>query len=379
MKKIFTVICFFICLIGVRAGELDLAPNAASALLIENSTGKILYQKDIHKKLSPASLTKIMTLLLTMEELDNNIIKLTDKVRVSSNASNMGGTQLFLEEGSEVDVETLLKGITVASANDAAMAIAEYIGRTKENFVLKMNKRCEELGCKNTNFMNPHGLDENDHYTSAYDLSLIARELLKHEKILDYTSIYEDYVKINNQNQWLVNTNKLVRFYKGIDGLKTGYTSQAGYCLIATMKKNDMRLISVVLKEDTKDNRSSDTISMMEYGFSQYGVEKILDRNTFSKTITIDNAKQKEVKYYLDNDVNLIVKKGIKDIEYKIDENINSINAPIKKNSVIGNLKLTYDNNTYNYNLIVKEDVKKANLLDIYYMFFKDTLLGFKI
>ena len=171
----------------------------------------------------------------------------------------------------------LIKGISIASANDAAVALAEKLGGTEENFVKMMNDKAIELGCKNTNFMNPHGLDEDGHYTTAYDLSLIARELLKYEKILEFTSTYEDYINISGENHWLVNTNKLVRFYEGIDGLKTGYTDKAKYCLTATMNRNDMRLVSIVMGEETKENRNNDTISLMEYGYSQYGVFKIYD------------------------------------------------------------------------------------------------------
>lgn len=380
MKKIFITIIFLFMLINnVYGSEIDLAKNAESAILLETSTGKIIYEKDIHTKRSPASMTKIMTLLLTMEALDNEIIHLDDKVTISKNASSMGGTQIFLEEGSSVDVETLIKGISIASANDAAVAIGEFIGGTEENFVLMMNEKAKELGCKNTNFKNPHGLDEKDHYTSAYDLSLIAKELLKHEKILKYTSTYEDYINVSGENHWLVNTNKLVRFYKGIDGLKTGYTDNAKYCLTATMKKNNMRLLTIVMKEDTKDNRNNDTIAMMEYGFSQYGVENVILKDEYEDKIIINNAKKREVKYYLIEDVNIISKKGNRDIDYKIDKELYNVKAPISKNTKVGKLKITYDNVVYEYDLVVKEDVEKANLFNVIYSVFKDMISGVKL
>lgn len=211
MKKIFiTIIFLFTFMISVNASEIDLAKTAKSAILVESSTGKIIYEKDMHTKRSPASMTKIMTLLLTMEALESETIHLDDRVMVSKNASDMGGTQIFIEQGTNVDVETLIKGISIASANDAAVAIGEFIGGTEENFVLMMNNKAKELGCKNTNFKNPHGLDEENHYTTAYDLSLIARELLKYDKILKYTSTYEDYINVSGENHWLVNTNKPV-------------------------------------------------------------------------------------------------------------------------------------------------------------------------
>lgn len=381
MKKVFITIIIIMLLFcnKVYASNVELAKNAGSAILVESGTGKIIYEKDAHVKRSPASMTKIMTLLLTMEALDNGTISLNDKVTVSKNASGMGGTQIFIEEGSSVDVDTLIKGISIASANDAAVAIAEYIGGTLDNFVLMMNDKAKELGCNNTNFKNPHGLDEENHYTTAYDMSLMARELLKHDKILKYTSTYEDYITVSNENHWLVNTNKLVRFYKGIDGLKTGYTDKALYCLTATMKKNNMRLVSVVMKENNKENRNNDTISMMEYGFSQYGVENIIKKDNFEETIIINNAKKREVKYYLSDDINIVSKKGARDVDYKIDKELYEVKAPLSKNSKVGKMKITYDNKTYEYDLIVKEDIKKANIFNIIYFVFKDMISGVKL
>ena len=319
MKKIITLfLLIFICF-RVNA-SVDLAKYSKEAILVEASTGKVLYEKNSNEKRSPASMTKIMTLLLTMEALDSGKIKLDDQVLISKNASSMGGTQIFVEENTKVPVENLIKGIGIASANDAAVAIAEYIGGTEENFVSMMNERASQLGCKNTTFKNPHGLDEDGHLTTARDLSLIARELIKYPFALKITSTYEDYIDVSGENHWLVNTNKLLRFYTGIDGLKTGYTDKAGYCLTATMERNNMRLLSIVMGADTKDNRSTDTISMMEYGYSSYGTNTILNKNKYSGTIKINNAKKRKVKYYLNDDVKLVVKKGTKDVNYKIDK-----------------------------------------------------------
>ena len=377
MKKVLFIIIFsFIFLCDIFASEVDLAKNAKSAILVESTTGKILYEKNKDEKRSPASMTKIMTLLLTMEAIEKEIITYDDMVSVSKNASGMGGTQIFIEEGSSVDVLTLIKGISIASANDAAVAIAEKIGGTEENFVKMMNDKARDLGCKNTNFMNPHGLDEEGHYTTAYDLSLIARELIKHEKILEFTSTYEDYINVSGENHWLVNTNKLVRFYEGIDGLKTGYTDKAKYCLTATMKKNDMRLVSIAMGEDTKENRNSDTISMMEYGFSQYGVSNIYNTEESMGEIIINNSKKKNIKYYLACDVNIISSKGNRNIDYKINTKLFDVKAPIKKNSIIGNFSIMYDNTEYTYDLVVHEDVLKASLLDALKIVFKNIVSG---
>lgn len=354
----------------------DLAKNSKSAILIESTTGKILYEKNSNEKRSPASMTKMMTLLLATEALENGKIKLEDMVHVSKNASSMGGTQIFLEENSEISVETLLKGISVASANDAAVAIGEYIGGTLDNFVSMMNNRCKELGCKNTDFKNPHGLDEEGHLTTAYDMSLIARELVKHESVLKLTSTYEDNITVSGENHWLVNTNKLIRFYKGIDGLKTGYTDNAGYCLTATMNKNNMRLISVVMGSDTKDNRSSDTIGMLEYGYSMYGSNTVIKKDEFNGTLHIENAKVRDIKYYLDTDINLIVDKNVRDVNYKTDIELFKVKAPLKKNSKVGVLKLYYDNKTYSYDLVVHEDIEKASYFKVFSNLLKDVFSG---
>jgi len=357
-------------------GAVDLTPNSKSAILIESSTGKILYEKNINEKRSPASMTKIMTLLLTMEALDNGRIKLNDQVFISKNASGMGGTQIFVKENTYVSVENLIKGMGIASANDASVAMAEYIGGTEDNFVDMMNKRAKELGCKNTNFMNPHGLDEENHYTTAYDLSLISKELVKYDYAIQTTSTYEDYINVSNVNHWLVNTNKLVKFYKGIDGLKTGYTDNALYCLTATMKKNDMRLISIVMGVGDKDKRSSDTISLLEYGYSMYGSKTIIDKTKYEKKIYISNSKNREVKYYLKDDVKLVVDKNTRDIKYKVEEKLLDVKAPLEANSKVGTLYLKMDNTKYEYDLIVKEYVEKANYFKTFINLFKDVING---
>ena len=364
---------------NVYCEKLDLHLHSKSAILVEVSTGKVLYEEEMNTKRSPASMTKIMTLLLTMEALEKGNINLTDKVKISSKASSMGGSQIYVQEGSSVDVKTLIKGMAIASANDAAVSMAEYIGGSESSFVYMMNKRARELGCKNTSFKNPHGLDEEGHYTTAYDLSLIAMELLKYPSILKYTSTYEDYIDVSGSNHWLVNTNKLVRFYSGIDGLKTGYTSKAGYCLTATMEKNNMRLLSIVMGEENKDNRSEDTITLMEYGFSNYGIKKIYSKSDYKKTMFIDNASNRKVNYYLDSDINIIVNKNDKEVKYNIDEEIYNVKAPLKKGDCVGVIKLKYNGKTYKYNLVVKSDIKKTNYFKVFIDLFKDMISGVKL
>jgi len=376
MKKLFFIMFMIILIIPSINAETILAPNSTGAILMESSTNKILYEKDKDKQLAPASMTKIMTFLLVLESLDKGNIKLNDEVLISKNASGMGGTQLFIEENTYVTVEDLIKGLGIASANDAAVALAELVGGTEDNFVEMMNKRAKEIGCKNTNFMNPHGLDEEGHYTSAYDMALIASELIKHDYALKITSTYEEYINVSGEKHWLVNTNKLVRFYQGIDGLKTGYTDNAKYCLTATMEKNDMRLITVVMGANTKENRTSDTISMMEYGYSMYGSNTIFKKDKFQGNIFIKNAKNRNVKYSLEKDVKLIVDKNTKDVKYTHEIKLDDVEAPLNKGDKIGTLYLKYNNDTLKYNLIINEDVKKASFIKTYFNSLKDILSG---
>ena len=377
MKKIFLFCFMFMFLIfNIKATDIGLAKNSETAILIEASTGKILFEKEKDKKMAPASMTKIMTMLLAMEAIENGKLNLDDDVLISKRAQSMGGTQIYVEAGSNVKVHDLLKGIGIASANDAAVAIAEKIGGTVENFVNIMNERARELGCKNTTFKNPHGLDEDGHLTTAYDMALMAKELVKHELAIKISSTFDEYITVSGENHWLVNTNKLVKFYKGIDGLKTGYTDKAGYCLTATMNKNNMRLISVVMKSNTKDNRSSDTIGMMEYGYSMYGSETILNKKDYSGVINIKGSENRNYKYYLENDIKIIVDKDRKDIKYTTEVKLNDIKAPIEKGSKVGELILKYDNNTYTYDLVIHDEVKKATYFKIFFTNLKDVVTG---
>lgn len=377
MKKIFLFCFVFVFLmLNVSAVDVGLAKNSETAILIEASTGKILFEKDKDKKMAPASMTKIMTMLLTMEALESGKVSLDEDVLISENAQKMGGTQIYVEAGSNVKVEDLIKGIGIASANDAAVALAEKLGGTVENFVKMMNERAKELGCKNTTFKNPHGLDEDGHLTSAYDMSLMARELVKHEYALKISSTYDEYITVSGENHWLVNTNKLVKFYKGIDGLKTGYTDKAGYCLTATMNKNNMRLISVVMKSSSKDNRSSDTIGMMEYGYSMYGSEVIFKKSEYTGKINISGSENKEYNYYLDNDVKLIVDKNTRDVNYSTKIKLYKLKAPLKKGTKVGELIFEFEDKKYTYNLIVNEEVKKASYFRVLINNLKDIVTG---
>ena len=264
-----TIILCFPMMVYAEEDTLKLAEQGKSAILIEASSGKILYEKNAHERMAPASMTKMMSMLLAMEKIDRGELKWSDIVTVSENASGMGGSQILLETGEQMSVEDLFKGVAVASGNDAVVALAEHIAGTEENFVKMMNDKAKELGLKDTSFKNPHGLDTANHYSSAHDMAMIALELSKHPDVFKYTSIYEDYLRKDTDRKiWLVNTNKLVRFYDGVDGMKTGYTEGAGYCLTATAKKNGMRLIAVAMGEPDSKTRNSEVTNMLNYGFS---------------------------------------------------------------------------------------------------------------
>lgn len=366
MKKILLIIGVYFCFWGLASAE-ELALNAKSAILVDYLSGEVLYEKEADTRLAPASMTKLGSMLLIMEALDDGSLTLEDKVTISADASKMGGSQLFLQEGEVYTVHELLKGISIASGNDAVYAMAEKLGGTHDNFVKMINERLQELGCTNTNFVNVHGLDTEGHYSTARDMAKIARELLKHEKILEYTSIYEEYLEKNDGSRiWLVNTNKLVRFYDGLDGLKTGYTKEAGYCLTATAKKDNFRLISVVMGEDTSENRSSDTVRMLNYAFNTYKINIIKKEGEILGKVKVEGGKKMETNVILKNDALELLKNTDKINEYKFNLKLKSIEAPVKKGEVVGLAEIVDNegNIVDEVEVTVEETQEKANLLD---------------
>lgn len=379
MKKILILLLLFISIPLVKAEEVeDLAPNAKSAIMIEASTGEILFQKNKDEKLAPASMTKMMSMLLIMEEIESGNLKWDEMITASEKASSMGGSQIFLKAGEKMTVEELLKGVAIASGNDAVVALAERISGSEEAFVKRMNTRAKDLGLKNTNFVNATGLTADNHYSSANDMSLIAKELVKHEKILEFTSTYEDYLRKDTKSPfWLVNTNRLVRFKEGVDGLKTGFTDEAGYCLTATMKKDNMRLITVVMKEENTSKRSADTTKMLDYGFNVYMVQTILDENTTIEKKKVELGKKLSVEIIPKENITILNKKSeeLKNITYKA--NIDKIVAPVKKGDKVGTIDIIEDNNIIStIDATVKEDISKANILTIYLRNLKEIISG---
>lgn len=352
-------------------GEID----AKSAILMEISTGRVLYEKNADEPLPPASVTKIMTMLLITEAIDDGVISLSDMVTASTRASKMGGSQIYLKEGEQISVDDLLKSLTVASANDAAVALAEHLCGSEEAFVAKMNERAKELGMTNTNFENTNGLDDTtvNHVTSARDIAIMSRELLKHDLIYNYTMIWMDTVRDGAFG--LTNTNRLIRFYKGATGLKTGSTSKAKFCISASAERDGLGLVAVIMASPTRDVRNAAAASLLDYGFANYaflqkeseaqgdipvkgGVKKTLSTvsESFGEVIKKGDDKKLETEKVLPESIAAPIKKGDKvgEIIYKID------------GSEIGRAAITAD-----------EDIEKISFLTLLPRMFK-MLIGAK-
>lgn len=379
MKKI--LILFFLLLLVpiVKAEEIeDLAPNGKSAIMIEASTGEILFQKNKDERLAPASMTKMMSMLLIMEEIEKGNLKWDEMITTSEKASSMGGSQIFLEAGEKMSVTDMLKGISIASGNDATVAMAERISGSEDAFVKKMNEKAKELGLANTNFVNATGLPADNHYSSANDMSIIAKELVKHEKILEFTSTYEDYLRKDSKSPfWLVNTNRLVRFYSGVDGLKTGFTDEAGYCLTSTAKRENMRLITVVMNEPDSSKRSSDTSKMLDYGFNMYMVRNIIDATTTITKKEVELGKELEVEIIANDKITVLSKKNEETRNITYEANIDKIVAPVKKGDIVGTINIIEDNKIIGtVEATVKEDIDKASIFTIFYRNLKNTFKG---
>ncbi|PZD93469.1 D-alanyl-D-alanine carboxypeptidase [Paenibacillus sambharensis] len=322
------------------AGGADLAPSARSAILMDADSGTIIFEKNSHDKLPPASITKVMTMILVMEALDEGRIKLTDKVATSEYAASMGGSQIFLEPGEEMTVNDMLKGIALASGNDASVAMAEKLAGTEQEFVRLMNEKAAQLGLKNTQFANANGLPAENHFSSAHDIAVMSRELLKHSEITKYTGLYQDYLRKDSEKPfWLVNTNKLVRFYSGADGLKTGYTSEAKFCLTATAMRDQFRIIAVVMGEPNTKTRNAEVSQMFDYAFAQYSNLPILKKGEEIGTVRVAKGSVAELKLVAKHPYSILLKKGTKteDIRHELRLDAN-LSAPVKIGQPIGKL-----------------------------------------
>jgi D-alanyl-D-alanine carboxypeptidase (penicillin-binding protein 5/6) len=379
MKKIFIMLLITIILFPtVVKGEPNLTASATSSIMIEASSGEIVFEKDKDKRQAVASLTKMMGLILFFEIYEKGGITLDEKIMVSENAKNMGGTQIYLETGEKISVRDLIKGITMASANDAMVALAERLAGTEDNFVNMMNEKAEELGLKNTNFKNVTGLDEKDHYSTAYDMAIIARELLKHDGILDFTKVYEDYIRQDTSNKsWIVNTNKLVRFYEGADGLKTGFTDNAGSCIAVTAKRNGLRFIVIALGYKKSTVRNEEAKALLDYGFNLYKVNVLKEKGEVIGRKKLDKAKKEELNLILKEDASVMEKKTDGEKQYKFEIKIDELKYPIKKDDIIGKFIIKSNGRVVKeVDLTTDIDIDKANIVYLYLKNLKEIILG---
>lgn len=347
--------------------------DAKSMILIEATTGAILYEMNADEPLPPASVTKIMTLLLVMEAVDLGKISLDDDVTVSPNAASMGGSQIYLEVGECMTVEEMIKAVIIASANDAALALAEHVCGSEAAFVAKMNERASELGMKNTNFENTNGLDDTTtaHLTSARDIAIMSAELIKHETILKYTTVWQDTLRDGKFT--LTNTNRLVRFYKGCNGLKTGSTSKAGYCMSASAKRDGLQLIAVVMGAKTRDIRNSIAKSLLDFGFASYAYYE--DKTESGGYLGVKRGRCDRVKIGY-TPLKTIIEKG-NDKKIEVSATLpDHVSAPIKRGDVVGTIEYKMDRNIIETrNIFALEDVAEITFTDVFVKILKKYLL----
>lgn len=344
MKKFFLVLLVVISfsfpfsVLAEEAVETELIPGAVSGVLMEANTGKIVFQKEADKEVAVASMTKMVAQILILDAIRNGDISWNQMVTVSQSAADMGGSQIYLSVGEKISIRDLFKGISMASANDATVQMAEVIAGSEDFFVKLMNEKVKEMGLKHTVFKNCTGLDEDGHYSSAYDMAMIARELVtNYPEILEFSSVYEDYLREDTENKfWLVNTNKLVRFYEGADGLKTGHTDAAKYCLAATAKKDDLRLIAVVLGEENSNVRNQEVMNLLDYGFSHYQIHMLKKQGDVVKDISLNKASKDKLSLTPVHDVGVLEEKGNQKHKYQLQLKINDASLPIKKGDVVG-------------------------------------------
>ena len=346
--------------------EGELAPNSKSACLVEVTTNSILYAKNENEKMSPASMTKVMSMLLVMEALDSGKIKLDDMVVATEDACRLGGSQIYLEVNEKMSVEDLIKSMAIASANDATMALALYVAGNEESFVSMMNQRARELGMDNTNYVNPYGFDDPNHYTSSKDMATLSCYLINnYPKILEYTSRYEDYVREDSEKRfWLVNTNKLVKFVDGVDGLKTGWTNNAGYCLTSTIKREGKRYLAVSMNCESPELRNKDIVSMLTFAINNYDVIKYKTKGEVVEEINDYKFRPSVYHLVLEEDINIVIKKSV---------NKNNITSSIEN----GKFKFFVDDVLYKeYDLSVKEEVKKKSFFEMILMILKEIIFN---
>ena len=360
---IFLLIISLLPITNLQAIENDITPNASGAILIDADSKQILYDKNADKKLFPASTTKIMTMIIMFEAINNKKISFDDQVTTSKYAASMGGSQVYLEEGENMSLEDMFKSIAIASANDASVAVSEYIAGSTNKFVEMMNQKAKELNLKNTHFENVTGLHDNNHYTCPYDLAMMASYLIKigSNKLLSITSLYDSYIREDTkQSFWLVNTNKLLKLYNGVDGLKTGYTKEAGYCLVTTAKRDGQRLVGVVMKESEPKKRNEEMCNLLDYGFNNYKREIIYKKDSIIEKHVVDKMDNLTINVVCKEDIAYIKAKA-NDQKYTTKIVYKDNLLPVKKGDIVATLTVLCDDKEItNYNLYSDNDVEKA-------------------
>lgn len=373
-NKSVTLVCYMIILcllmpLTVTAKELDFNLKSESALLMDFNSGEIIYQKNSNQKLPPASITKVMTMLLVMEALEEGRAKLADTITVSEHAASMGGSQIWLEPGEEMGLEELLKAVAIVSANDACVALAEYLYGTEEEFIEEMNLKAQELGMKNTKFYNTNGLPIKEesgggNHTTAYDVALMTRELLEYPRILNYTSRWIDHLR--DGDSFLRNTNKLVRFYDGADGVKTGYTTEAGFCLSATAKRKGLRFISVIMNAPSSPVRFSESKELLSSAFNIYRSFLVVETEDLIGKIKVFKGEEKQVSVVPKEKLRVSVLKGAENNLLKRTILKNQVTAPVDKGDKLGEILIFKgEKEIGRVDLIAKDDIKKAGYLGI--------------
>lgn len=344
--------------------------QAPSAVLMEAQSGKVLFEKNSHEKRPAASITKVMTLLLIMEALDSGKISLTDTVTASAHAASMGGSDIWLKEGETMTVDDMLKATVIASANDAAVALAEFVAGSEDDFIRMMNEKAQKLGMNDTTFKNCNGLDEDGHLTSANDVAIMSRELTKHKKIFDYTQTWMDYVR-DGQTQ-LVNTNKLLKTYKGITGLKTGTTGKAGSCITATAERDGVKLIAVVLGSPNTKARFSSAAALLDYGFANWAVTAAKLPQEALVPIPVANGMADQVQTVITADDVLLVPKGQeKDVKYTVTHQ-EGLTAPVEAGQTVGKVTCTLNGETLKeYSILAKDGVAEITFSSVYHLMFQ--------
>jgi len=362
---IFLVLALSLSTLALQVSALDDSEvESPSALLMEPTTRKILYEKNAHEQRACASITKVMTLLLVMEAIEQGKISYDDIVTTSEHAKSMGGSDIWLEVGEKMTVHEMIKATAVASANDAAVALAEHLCGSESEFVKLMNQRAKELGMKNTVFKNCNGLDEEGHLSSAYDVAIMSSELMKHEKIFEYTTIWLDHLR-DGETQ-IVNTNKLLKTYDGITGLKTGTTSQAGSCISATAKRDDMSLVAVVLGSDSGTIRFKDAAKLLDYGFATYEVISFDASVMKEKAVSVTNGMTDKAQIVCNGSSNILIKKGSeKDLAHKVSIK-ESVQAPVSVGQKVGTLSYTLNKEEVaQFDIVTTEAVDKISFTSL--------------